>query len=158
MGHEFLRYLCPWACLLELSKSQEFFPALLKNPLPSSGSCKVSWSNPFLLPGLLESPFLRGLGQTSFAFFSFFSKAQGLPIYGLGLSFTHYKWALAHGLGLPYFLRVHLLWLLILVTFWTSTNSNRSYHSIWKIKRDNNMIIQENQWNQQFQDKKLGKI
>ena len=135
-----------------------FFPALPEDPHPGSGSSKISWSSPFILPGLPQNPSFRGLGQTSFTFFSFFSKVQGLPIHWLRLPFAHCKWALAHKLGLPYFLKVHLLWILILVTFWTSTNNNRSYHAMRKTKKDNDMTTQENQWNQQFQNKKLGMI
>ena len=48
-------------------------------------------------PVWYETDFL----EASSAFFSF-SKVQGLHIHEFGLLFTHFKWVLAHGLGLSY--------------------------------------------------------
>ena len=34
----------------------------------------------------------------------------------------------------------------------------QSYYLVWKSKEDSNMMTQENQWNQPFQDKNLEMI
>ena len=49
MGHDFLRSLCPRACLLKLSTSQLVLSCTSRRSPHGSGSSKVSWSSPFLL-------------------------------------------------------------------------------------------------------------
>ena len=106
---------------LSCSNPSWFFHAFPDDPFLGSSSSKVSWSSPFLLLGLPGSSFYRGLSQTSFAPLSlFFLRPRAYPFMGLGFLLPILNgpclmdWSFL-------ILRAHLLWILIPITFWSST-------------------------------------
>ena len=78
-----------------------FFPAFLEDPFPSSGSSKVSWSSLFL--DSLGASLTKGRAKLPLLFLPSL-RPRACPFMGLRLElpFTHFKWVLAHGLGLSY--------------------------------------------------------
>ena len=111
---------------------------------------------PLFSLGSLRTLLSEGWAKLPLLFFLSSLRSRAYLFIGLGFHFAHCKWALAHKLGLPYFLKVHLLWILILVIFWTQQTiidhimqcEKLKETTIWLPKKTNetNSFKVKNQW------------